>query len=132
MMLIITMIIIIAAAPPDPMIGILKVSSESMKEAAIPPVRGSDSTVLRTKIDSLNFSFSSFQCCSIICIRWLEKWTTLVSPDWMRMELQLMREDLREQPSGRRSLVLEEIIHCFEGFEALERQVSVTVKLSFS
>ena len=43
-----------------------------------------------------------------------------------------MREDLREQPSGRRSLMLEEIVHCFEGFEVFERQVSVTVKLSFS
>ena len=72
-MLIITMMTIIAAAPLDPMIGILKVSSESMKEAVTPPARGSDSTVLRTKTDSLNFNFSSFQCCSIICIRWLEK-----------------------------------------------------------
>ena len=42
-----------------------------------------------------------------------------------------MREDLREQPRGRRSFVSEEIIHLFEGFETLEGQVSVTVRLPF-
>lgn len=42
-----------------------------------------------------------------------------------------MRDDLREQPRGRRSLVSEEIIHFLEGFESLEGQVSVTVKLLF-
>ena len=42
-----------------------------------------------------------------------------------------MREDLREQPRGRRSFVSEDIIHYLEGFEALEGQVSVTVKLPF-
>ena len=42
-----------------------------------------------------------------------------------------MRDDLREQPRGRRSLVSEEIIHFLEGFESLEGQVSVTVRLPF-
>ena len=61
----------------------------------------------------------------------IRKWTTFVSPDWMGMELQLMRVDLSEQPRGRRSFVSEDIIHSFEGFEALEGQVSVTVRLPF-
>ena len=42
-----------------------------------------------------------------------------------------MREDLREQPRGSRSFVSEDIIHFFEGFEVLEGQFSVTVKLPF-
>ena len=42
-----------------------------------------------------------------------------------------MRVDWREQPRGRRSLVSEDIVHCFEGLEVLEGQVSVTVRLPF-
>jgi len=42
-----------------------------------------------------------------------------------------MRDDLREQPRGRRSFVSEEITHFLEGFESLEEQVSVTVRLPF-
>ena len=42
-----------------------------------------------------------------------------------------MRDDLREHPRGRRSLVSEEMIHFFDCFESLEGQVSVTVKLLF-
>ena len=68
-MVMITMMIKIAAAPPDPMIGVLKVSSESMNEKVASSIRGSASTVLRMNTDSLNFTLSSFQCCSIICIR---------------------------------------------------------------
>ena len=45
------------------------------------------------------------------------------------MELQFMRDDWIEHPSGRRSLVFEEIIHFFEGIEELEGHVSLTVRL---
>ena len=61
-MVMITMMIKIAAAPPDPMIGILNVSSESMKDRVASSARLSASTVLRTKAVSLNSNFSSFQC----------------------------------------------------------------------
>ena len=45
-MVMITIMTKIAAAPPDPMIGILKLSSESVNEKVVSSIRGSASTVL--------------------------------------------------------------------------------------
>ena len=126
MMMTITMAIVIAA-PPDPMMGILKLSMASRKEEVESSDDGSTVILLLAKTVSLKSSFSSFQCCSIICIRWLEKWTTCVSPDLIGIELQLMRVDWSEQARGRRSLVSAEMIH----FVVLEGQISVTVRLLF-
>ena len=72
-MMMISMITIMTAAPLDPMIGTLWLSRDSKKEKVESLVELSNSTLLRTNTVSLKFSFSSFQCCSIILIRWLEK-----------------------------------------------------------
>ena len=126
MMTIITMAIVMAA-PPDPMMGVLKSSRESRKEEVESSDEESTVILLRAKTVSLKSNFSSFQCCSMICIRWLEKWTTCVSPDLMGMELQLMRVDWSEQARGKRSLVLEEMVHLV----VLDGQISVIVRLPF-
>ena len=126
MMMIITMATVMAA-PPDPMMGILKLSRDSRKEEVESSDEESTVILLLAKIVSLKSNFSSFQCCSMICIRWLEKCTTCVSPDLMGMELQLMRVDWSEQARGKRSLVSEEIVH----FVVLDGQISVIVRLPF-
>ena len=72
MMITITMAIVIAA-PPDPMMGILKLSRDSRNEEVESSDEESTVILLLAKTVSLKSSFSSFQCCSIICIRWLEK-----------------------------------------------------------
>ena len=115
-MMMITTMITVTAAPPEPMIGTLKLSRESRKEEVGSSVEESTVTLLRAKTVSLKFSFPSFQCCSMILMRWLEKCTTCVSPDLIGMELQLMRVDWSEQARGSRSFVSEEMIHSFEGF----------------
>ena len=126
MMMIITMATVIAA-PPDPMMGILKLSRDSRNEELESSDEESTVTLLLAKIVLLKSNFSSFQCCSMICIRWLEKCTTCVSPDLMGMELQLMRVDWSEQARGRRSFVSEEMVH----FVVLDGQISVIVRLPF-
>ena len=125
----IRMMTIMTAAPPDPMIGILWSFRDSRKEKVDSSAELSISTLLWTNTDLLKFSFSSFQCCSIILMRWLEKCTTCVSPDWIGMELQLMRVDWSEQERGSLILVSEEMVHSFEGFVELVWQVSVIVRL---
>ena len=72
-MMMTTRMTIMTAAPPDPMIGNLNVSRESKKEGESLFAWLSISTLLLANTDSLTFSFSSFQCCSMICIRWFEK-----------------------------------------------------------
>ena len=67
-MMMTTTMTIITAAPPDPMIGTLNVSRDSKKEGEALEAWISSSTGLRANTVSLKFSFSSFQCCSMICI----------------------------------------------------------------
>ena len=130
-MMMITTMITLTATPPEPMIGTLKLSRESRKDEAESSIGESIVTLLRAKTVSLNLSFSSFQCCSMILMRWLAKCTTCVSPDLMGMELQLMRVDWSEQARGSRSFVSEDMVHSVEGFVVLEGQVSVIVRLPF-
>ena len=102
------------AATPEPMIGILKSSIESRKEEEESSSEESNDTLLRAKTVSLNFNFPSFQFCSMISMRSLEKCTTCVSPDLMGMELQLIRVDSSEHARGRQSLVFEDMVHSFD------------------
>ena len=129
MMMMATTMTTMTAAPLVPMRGTLKVSRESRKDEVESSAEESNVTLLRTKTVSLKFSFSSFQCCSMILMRWWAKCTTCVSPDLMGMELQLMRVDWSEQARGSRSFVSEEMVHSAEGFVVLDGQVLVTVKL---
>ena len=72
MMMIITMTTM-TAAPLDPMMGTLKLSKESMKDEVESSSEVSIVILLRANTVSLKFSFSSFQCCSTILMRWFEK-----------------------------------------------------------
>ena len=62
MMMIITMATVMAA-PPDPMMGTLKLSRESRNEEVESSDEESTVTLLRAQTVSLKFNFSSFQCC---------------------------------------------------------------------
>ena len=95
-----TVMITRIAAPPEPIIGILKSSMESKMEEESSS-EGSNNTLLRANTVSLKFNLSSFQCCSMISMRSLEKCTTCVSLDLMGMELQLIRVDSSEHARGR-------------------------------
>ena len=123
-----TVMITRIAAPPEPIIGILKSSMESKMEEESSS-EGSNNTLLRANTVSLKFNLSSFQCCSMISMRSLEKCTTCVSLDLIGMELQLIRVDSSEHARGRRSLVFEDMVHSFEGFVVFDGQISVMVRL---